>query len=272
MRLFLAVLGLILLVGPARADDRVVERMEGWWGGMKAADIMLTVDESSRSAGPINWDGMLEIHSSGIIKWLTGLTAEARGHGHFSSPPAVSESYLQHVRSNKSDRTVSVAYAGDTSLATRTKDLETFADPTKAARDAENVPDLPEDERRGTIDPIAAVLSIGRRAAAGEKRFVLAVYDGRRRFDLAVEVTGPGSHHFDGRQVATLDAIATVHPIGGFKPFHVKWWNNAKFDVFVDPRTELPLQISSSSFVAAVVVTAHAVCPPNPDCAFPSNK
>jgi hypothetical protein len=268
----MAVVCVFLFAGPTWADERLVERLEGWWGGLKAADILLSIDDEQGQHGRSDWNGQLQIHTAGIIRLLTGLNAEARGHGHFDSPPAVSETYLQHVSSNKSDRTVSVAFAGEPPLGARLKDLETYADPKKAARDAENVPDLPEDQRRNTIDPIAAVLNIGRRAVAGETRFTLPVYDGRRRFDLVVEVKGPASHRFDGRQVPTIDAVAVVHPIGGFKPFHAKWWNNAKFDVIIDPKTALPLQISSSSFVAAVVLTAHAVCPPDPECALPADR
>ncbi len=107
---------------------------------------------------------------------------------------------------------------------------------------------------------------------AGERKYVLPVYDGRRRFDLAVEVRGRATHGLLGRNAKTVDAVAIVHPIAGFKPYHQRWWNNARFDVYLDPATGLPLQISSSSFVAAVVLTTTAVCPPAPNCATPSDR
>jgi hypothetical protein len=62
-----------------------------------------------------------------------------------------------------------------------------------------------------------------------------------------------------------------VHPIAGFNPYHRRWWDNAKFYVYLDAKTGLPLQISSSSFLATVVLTAKTVCPPNPNCAIGPN-
>jgi len=259
---------LALIAGSARAGEPTNLRMEGWWGGLHSADILFVVDQPISASG--RWDGELIVRTAGMIKWITGLVADARGQGKYGGPVALSETYRQRVKSNKSDRTVEVGFSGDPPLATRLKDLEIFADPAKQARDAENVPDLPEDQRRGTIDPIAAILTLGHRAVAGENKFTLPVYDGRRRFDLAVEVLGHGKHGLNGQPTETLDAVAVVHPIGGFKPFHVKWWNNAKFEVLLDPKSGLPLQISSSSFIAGVVLTTKSMCPPDPDCALPA--
>jgi hypothetical protein len=267
--LLVAVLAGPALVGRAWAAEPITLHMEGWWGGMQAADILLTVDQGAEGHGQDDWDGRLVVHTAGMIKWLTGLVADARGRGRIDGDGAFPASYLQHVKSRKSDRTVEVGFTGNPPLGMRVKDLETFADPSKQARDAENVPDLPEDQRRGTIDPIAAILSLGSRALAGEHKFTLPVYDGRRRFDLEVAVLGHGKHGLNGQPTTTLDAVAIMHPIGGFKPFHAKWWNNAKFEVLLDPKSGLPLQISSSSFVAAVVLTTHAICPPDPACALP---
>jgi hypothetical protein len=268
--LLLALVAGLVLVDRAQAGEPTELRIEGWWGGLKAADILFTVDEPFRDRG--DWNGSLLIRTAGVMKWLTRLVAEVQGRGHLDGQDAGSEAYRQHVSTRKSDRTVEVGFSGVPSLAKRLKDIETYADPSKLARDAENVPDLPEDQRRGTIDPIGGILSLGRRALAGETGFVLPIYDGRRRFDLVVAVKGHGMHLLGGRQTMTVDAVATVHPIAGFKPFHAKWWNNAKFELNLDPRSGLPLQISSSSFLAAVVLTTHAACPPDPDCALPSGR
>ena len=259
---------ILLLAGPAWAGEPIAIQMDGWWGGIKAAQFLLTVETGGAEQTPANWDGALTVNTAGLIKWLTGLVAEVRGHGQFATLRARSELYVQHVHSNKSDRTVTVAFAGDPAIGSRTKDIETFTDPKKDARDAENVPDLPEEQRRDTIDPIAAILSLGRRAAGGETRFTLPIYDGRRRFDLAVSVVGPASHNIAGKQYATIDTVAIVHPVAGFKPFHAKWWNNAKFEISIDSKSGLPLKIASDSFMAGVVLTAHAVCPPDPVCAL----
>jgi len=40
--------------------------------------------------------------------------------------------------------------------------------------------------------------------------------------------------------------------------------------VSIDPKTGLPLQISSSSFIATVVLTTKTECPPDPACVLPA--
>ena len=260
--LFLSGLAAALpIAGPAAAQP-VVLRMEGWWGGFKGADIQFIVDEGDR-----DWQGRFLVKSAGPIRRLTKLNADATGQGPLAPLAAEPHSYVQHVVSNKSERTVELGFSGTPPLGRRISDREVYADPDRQARDPENVPDLPEEQRRGAMDPIAALLTLGRRIVAGEKHFVLPVYDGRRRFDLAVDLAGPRTHGLLGTRRTTLDAVAVVHPIAGFKPFHLRWWNNARFDLYLDPVTGLPLQISSSSFLATVVLTVKSICPSQSACA-----
>ncbi|HEY1720205.1 MAG TPA: DUF3108 domain-containing protein [Magnetospirillaceae bacterium] len=256
----------ILAAGPARAAEPVTLYMQGWWGGLKGADIQFTIDEENGG-----WQSRFAIRGAGMVRWLTKLEAEAGGHGKLGPGGDQPDSYTQHVVSNKSERTVELAFRGDPPTGSRISDRETYIDPTQQARDPENVPDLPEAQRRDTMDPIAAILSLGHRAVTGDKHFTLPVYDGRRRFDLEVTVTGPNHHGLLGTQTNTIDAVAIVHPIGGFKPYHMKLWTNAKFDVYLDPNRGLPLQISSSSFIAAAVLTTKAVCPGQTSC-IPADK
>ncbi len=239
--------------------------MEGWWGGMRGADIQFIVDEDGH-----DWRGRFLVKSAGPIKWFTRLAADASGQGLLEPLAALPRSYVQHVVSNKSERTVELGFSGDPPVGRRISDREIRVDPNREARDPEAVPDLSESQRRGTMDPIAALLTLGRRAAAGENHFTLPVYDGRRRFDLVVDSAGHHTHGLMGTRRTTLDVVAVVHPIAGFKPFHQRWWNNARFDVYLDPATGLPLQISSSSFLATVVLTTKAICASQGACALPA--
>lgn len=262
---FRAALPLLVLLaasGAARADGPVTLRMEGWWGGLKGADILFTSNQTKSA-----WSGEFLVQAAGLLRWLTRLEADARGHGPEGPEGAAPLSYLQHVVSNKSDRTVELGFGGEPPLGRRLRDVETYADPDKRKRDPENVPDLAEAQRRDTMDPIAAILVLGRRALAGERTYLLNVYDGRRRFDLSVEVRGRATHGLFGRPTETIDAVAIVHPVAGFKPFHYRWWSDARFEVYLDPSSGLPLRISSSSFLASAVLSATAMCPPAPDCA-----
>lgn len=256
----------LLAAGPVRAAQPTTLLMQAWWGGLKGADIQFTVDKENG-----HWQGRFLVHGAGIVRWLTKLEADAGGHGKLGPEGAAPDSYFQHVASNKSERTVELGFRGDPPLGARLSDRETYVDPSKQARDPENVPDLPEAQRRDTMDPIAAILSLGERAVNGDRHFNLPIYDGRRRFDLDVTVTGPNHHGLLGRQVDTVDAIGVVHPIAGFNPYHRRWWNDAKFNIYLDPKTALPLQISSSSFLATVVLTAKAICPPQPHCVLGQN-
>jgi len=217
-RLALALLFALGFTGSAAAAEPVTVRIEGWWGGLRAAEMLLTVDQEART-----WTGDIVIHTAGFVHWLTGLMIDAHGHGRsVGTTGDLPDTYTQHVVSFRSDRTVELGFTGDPATGRRVHDKEVFSDASLAARDAENVPDLPETQRQGTMDPIAAVLTLGRRAIAGDRKFTLPVYDGRRRFDLAVEILGHAKHGLNGHPTETIDAVAIVHPIGGFKPYHLR--------------------------------------------------
>ncbi len=265
MRRFAGALLLALLAAsPVRADS---SRLEGFWGGLKGADILFSAAETE--AG---WEGRIAIRSAGFLRVLGGFDTEVEAHGPVGDRGAIPEDYSQHVISRSSDRIVEVRYAGEPILGSRVRDLVLFADPSRSKRDGENLPEPPESMRMGAIDPLSAILALGRHAIAGETRFTLPVYDGRRRFDVEVAVLGPGRIEIGGQERNSLRLRATVHPLAGFRPFHLRWWTDAKFDIALDPRSGMPLRVASDSFLVAVVVTAKALCPPANGCELPAAK
>lgn len=270
----LALLGAALAtLPPARAADPeargaapVTLVMQGWWGGTKAADILLTASDGSE-----RWRGSMQIRSAGIIHWLTGVETDIEGEGRVTRGALLPDDYRQHVTSYKSERMVELAFSGEPPLGRRLRDERIRVDPS-ATHDPEAVPDLPEEQRRDTIDPLAAILGLGHRALAGESRFTLPVYDGRRRYDLAVQVAGHRRVPIDGHDRDVIAVNLVMHPIAGFNRYHLRWWTNAAFTAALDPATGLPLRIASDSFMVSVVLTTKLVCPPAEGCQLPAGK
>lgn len=80
------------------------------------------------------------------------------------------------------------------------------------ATDSSRKPPLPDRYRRDVVDPISALAAIRHALQAHPARdFTVPVYDGARRFDVAVHVVSAGGKD---RQIRLL---LTLRPIAGFK-------------------------------------------------------
>lgn len=242
----------------AHAEERAV-RLGAWWGGLHAADIYFA---SRRDGG--DYGGELDIRSRGALEALSGLHMEASGRGRVTSSGLAPQHYDQHTESRRLERVVQVDLgAGGTAHIVRDQDIR------RDEPDDDPPPPVPADLLKDVLDPVTAILTLGRRGVAGEKNYVVPVYDGRRRYDLAVGVTGPGRHDIDGRGYDTLDLKVVVKPRGGFTDKQLGVWRDALFTVYAAPSDGLPLKIDTDSFVAGLVISIQATCPPAGNCALP---
>lgn len=266
-RTLVALAGLAVPVaGRAAVPESGQVRLEAWLGGIDGAAMLI-----SKTLDPGDYEVHVDVRSNGLVNWLTGLQAEVDGRGRLGSEGPLPRAYSQHIATTKGDHLVEVRFAGDPPLGTMIHDLDQRA-PGGPRDERDKTPPPPEDQVRGALDPLAALLALGRQVSAGESRVAVRVFDGKLVYDLTGQVSGPARHNIDGREFSSLDLELAPKPLSGFKPFQFKTWSAAKVQLSLDPRTGLPLRISSDSFFTPVLVSVRALCPPDPDCALPKDK
>ena len=249
----LAVAGSCLAALPSPTGEG--ETMQAWWGGLRAADIAFTAELADGA-----YRGHLTIRTRGMVHWLTGLDLDAEGSGKMTAGGPIPERFEQTTISRRGERVVQLGFVGP--VAQVLADRETLASTAEPDPEPEDATPLPEALRKDVLDPVAAILALGRRAKAGERSFAVAVFDGRKRYDLAVTSQGQASHNIAGKVFDTIDLRVVIHPLHGFKPRHLAMWQDARFDVFIGRDDGLPLKVDTSSFVAGALVNVQGLCPP----------
>ncbi len=225
---------------PAAADappSAVHLRYEARWGGLHAADFALSVTDLGES-----YRAGFRLQSRGIIGWFLRLRLESKSHGASASPVAPAQYRVDYTNRFR-ERTVTVDFDPATGEAVPTLRTQ-GASPDK---DRETADKVPHADRFHVLDPLAAVIQALRNVRAyadgGDDRFVLKVYDGRRRFDLEGRVAGPEKRSIR-RQVRVVYRLRLdPRPVSGFKDRHREKWNETAFDLFVSADRNLMLQI-----------------------------
>ena len=199
----------------AAAADPAPLAYQVYFGGLKAMALQAELDLSGAA-----YRAKLTAHTEGMIGWLFSYTADAQSEG------GVVDGRLRparHVvesvaRGNQRDTTLTFRPDGT---------IDTVVEPPADADEREPVS---AEQQRGTTDPISAVLTAARTlAATGSCTQRLAVFDGRRRYDLEFsdggrEVLQPSEYAaFSGE--ATLCLFRYIRIAGYQKPGSSRWSN-----------------------------------------------
>ncbi len=256
----LAGLGAALL--PAAAAAATVH-YQVYWGGFHAADVALASD-----GGPAGYHASLGVETTGLTESLSGLALQAQAWGGAATgQDALTPSrFSADTQARDSDDSLAVQY-GAANVPARivedlTRRLTPYDDDDHSPR-----PPVPAALRMGTIDPLTALVELGRRAAEAEaghgpRRFVLPVYDGHQRYDARVTVDGPRTITVRDRKLAGIAVEVTLVPLAGFRADGRALWTNASFGALIDPVTALPSHIVSKDFTIATVIDAEAPAKP----------
>src|SRR5689334_16228250 len=196
---------LVLANGAAIADPLSL-RYSATWGGGTAAEIRLFLDESDG-----RFQNRLDIETVGLARFLSGFRARATSSGQTDidevSPNAFDAVYDSH---RKRDKRINVHFAqlADGSLAEEGPE-NTSKDPLIAA-----------EFRRDVIDPLTCITAVRRLVREGgvgkDKGFTLAVYDGKRRFDVEGSVDAIEKVRWGKANVETLSLRLILRPVAGF--------------------------------------------------------
>lgn len=232
-------LALILLNTPTAtlAAETVEVHYEVFWGGFRAAEARLV------STGG---EAELAVRATGMAESLAAFALDAE-----------SQRDIFHTtsRSQTMDSTLAVDFHGTphTTIDTiRHRDPDDQPEPRAA---------VPEAMKIGTLDPLTAMVAASRHILAGHagEHFTVPVYDGRNRYDALVTIIGPGSTTIGEHRIAGTRATIQFKPLAGFREESHALWDGARFNLLLDPATQLPARIVSESFTVGTVISAVPV-------------
>ncbi|MBX3024376.1 DUF3108 domain-containing protein [bacterium] len=169
-RLVLALLLVPLLPGPTSATGVTLE-YDVLYGPLQ----VMTLRSTARFA-PAGYETSTQVRTVGLAGVLFPWTADANTVGRRGDGGLLPLRHRAHGEYRGSERSVALDYGADGAV-------QAVIAPPPEADDRQPVPDA---ERRATIDPLTATLT----AVQDGCRGILRVFDGRRRYDLALADQG----------------------------------------------------------------------------------
>ena len=250
----------LLAATPAGAAETHL-RYEVMWGGLHAAEFALSLNDSATT-----YANRFHLETRGIADWLLRLRVSVTGHG--EAPAAASlipRAYRVGYSNRRRQRVVSLHFDEKTGEVSPVVESDSPVDGDDARPpDDDEATVISRDLRLGVLDPLSAFVETLRRVRRhlnGEPAdFRLAVYDGRRRFDLEGAYAGKVRRTILGvRRELHRMRLKTI-PVAGFRRTQRILWDGTTFDVFLgtDGRL-LPVQIMSVG--AGPVMNLIEECP-----------
>lgn len=199
------VIGSLLAMGVATervAAADIVGFYEATWAGLPAGTIRLKLSQDQAT-----YRDEIGIETEGLPRWFTRFHGVGSGEGRLSADGAAQPARYDAIYDLRKRRNSHI------SMRFVARDGGLVAD--RGPADTSRKPPLAETYRRDVVDPIAALATIRHRLLAATPhagdRFTLPVYDGARRFDVAVRVVAAGGPD------AVVRLALTLQPIAGFK-------------------------------------------------------
>lgn len=239
--------------GLAHADESQA-LYQAYWAGLPAGQIRLTLREDGGA-----YRDEIGISSEGVARLATRFRATAVSTGRLAGSTAAPAQYDAYydLRKGKNRR-----------LAMRFVARSGAAVADRAPEDTSKKPPLAEEFRRNVLDPLSALAAI-RQGLRDRSRtqFTVPVYDGARRFDVAVQVVQKKA----GETVLPVEL--TLRPIAGFKgetsddgdpddaprPVHL---------TFSDDVRLMPLTMSVSLYYLPLTIELTQWCQPGERCGW----
>ncbi len=202
-------LALALLATLARAtDDAPLDLRYGvYWAGLQIATLKL-----KHEVAPAGYSAKLMIETVGLTEQLVRYRALTQAAGEVDRdrsllPVSFSSEYATRKKARRAVVTFDPA-SGDVVELAITK------------RGKPDRSKVPEELRKGVIDPLSAFLSIREHVAQMRPGvpFRAPVFDGRRRYDLAARVVGEERATIAGREQPVLRVALTATFIAGADP------------------------------------------------------
>jgi hypothetical protein len=203
-RLLASLVAAVVIGGGASAvgasEEDLALRYTMHFGGFHVADLQF-----EREIGEDGYEAGVRIRTTGLADVIVRYDGRARAEGLIGEDALSSTRYRYRYKSRNGERMVRVIYDPATATAT---------DVVSQKRGRDDTTDVPRDLWRGVVDPLSAVMllrdHVRERRDGGTRDLELAVFDGRRRYDLEARVVDENS----GDDTIVVDA--TIRPVAGF--------------------------------------------------------
>lgn len=199
------------LLAGAQAREPVTEpldlRYDLYLGGITVAEFALRYAPDGEE-----WRSDLSARTVGLFDSLVGFRGEATSEGFKTNGTVRPASYRYETSSKRVSRLERVRFDPATLTAV---EVET------QKRGVPNQTEVPKDLWRGVIDPLTALIQARQQLAEAEprvgSRFTLPVFDGRRRYDMQVNVVGRDQmRRVAGFEGPALRLDLELQPLAGF--------------------------------------------------------
>jgi hypothetical protein len=251
----LAVVAVLLAFGGAARAEESQALYQAYWAGMPAGQIRLTLREEGG-----NYRDEIGIRTEGVARLATRFRGTAVSEGRLAGATPAPAHYDAYYDLRKATaRRLAMRFVARAGAA--------VAD--RAPEDTSQKPPLAEEFRRNVLDPLSALSAIrqGLRDRS-HTQFTIPVYDGARRFDIAVRVQ-PKARGTD----ATLPVELSLRPIAGFKGESSEDGDpdNAPRPValtLTDDTRLMPLTMSVSLYYLPLTIELTQWCQPGATCGW----
>ncbi len=214
---------------PVAGEASIHLRYEAYWGGLYAADFVLSMGQQANV-----YENRFHLRTRGLVDLFIKLDVNAESRGQALPEVALSPRHYRVDYANRwRQRALAIRFnreSGEASTA-----LLTLKD-NDPAEDGPNEP-LALELRTHVLDPLVSLSEAIRRLrnhlAGGPKVFRLAVFDGRRRFDVAGAYLGSLKREILRRTHEVYRLRLTTIPIAGFKSRHRVLWDGSAFDLYL---------------------------------------
>lgn len=232
----------VLCAATAAEPEDIRLRYQAHWGGFHIAnvDLLFSSDEAA-------FKSRLQIETMGLIRalWKWRSVGESVGSMRTGLPAPLT--YWRMYSDSSSSSTTRV---------------ETDANGTASGTvDGEQDVETPLSLRLGTFDPLSGFMLAQKRILRGEKSIDVDVYDGKRRYRLKSRVGTRTTRRILEVRHDVLPVIMTMEPIMGFKERQRRLWDDNEMEVFLTPRSLVPLQILVDSRMGATAINLVSACP-----------
>lgn len=231
-----------------------------YFGGVHVLDLGVAVELGART-----YDVTSNMRTVGFTRWLAPWDSTATTEGRLDGLQVEPQHHRMHGELGGRRRSVAIDFRGS-----EIADLR--LDPPPA--DNEDREPVTPAEMKGTLDPSSALLAVSRRIAAGGGcAGRVAVFDGRRRYDVVV--VERGTEHLSAGDDERFSGPAlrcefTFVPIAGYarhpsdseqrkRRFRT---GQAWFAVIVPGEPAVPVRIEMQGDLAATVVHLRRIEPP----------
>ncbi|TAH36108.1 MAG: DUF3108 domain-containing protein [Alphaproteobacteria bacterium] len=231
----------------SEAVQPMVLQYKGFWGGIEAANITLSLEEDHQK-----YQSKFAFESKGLIKKILRLYSSAENSGTIKNDSPTTSEFTSTVSKRKKEKKYWWRLDPKTGVARV---------PDENNEDTEKT--IPESMRQHIYDPLSVLLKA--RNLIREARIkndwsvikdkILPVYDGRRRYDISLQDIAEREDKVAGQMRKVIDITLSIVPVAGFKSRDADIWQNTKIHAFLsDDDRHIPLRIQASTPIAPAVI------------------